>query len=152
MYFQLQNMLNQPSSLNNICLFLDEVVFIDVGKHRQSWIDGLLRRISQVLANQKHREKSKWVIRVFRRSSGFRLGLIHLPLDYNSHFDSRLVNSLKNYSYLQVHIFLHHLFNNLQYFLPIISVREVWKEILIINPAFLVNKQKKLPKKKLFQQ
>ena len=38
------------------------------------------------------------------------------------------------------------MFNNLQDFLPIISVREVWKKILIINPAFLVNKQKKLPK------
>ena len=49
---QLQNMLNQPSSLNKICLFLDEVVFIDVGKHRQSLINVLLRRISQVLANQ----------------------------------------------------------------------------------------------------
>ena len=49
---QLQNMLNQPSTLNKICLFLDEVVFIDVGKHRQSLINGLLRRISQVLANQ----------------------------------------------------------------------------------------------------
>ena len=69
-------------------------------------------------------------------------------IDYNSHFDSRLVNSFQNHSYLQVYVFRHHVFNNLQDFLPIISVREVWKKILIINPAFLVNKQKKLPKKK----
>ena len=67
-------------------------------------------------------------------------------IDYNSHFDSRSVNSFQNYSYLQAYIFRHHVFNNLQDFLPIISVREVWKKILIINPAFLVNKQKKLPK------
>ena len=67
-------------------------------------------------------------------------------IDYNSHFDFRSVNSFQNYSYLQAYIFRHHVFNNLQDFLPIISVREVWKKILIINPAFLVNKQKKLPK------
>ena len=83
-------MLNQPSSLNNICLFLDEVVFIGDGKHRQSLINDLLRRISQVLANQTtEKEKSKWLIRVFRWSSGFRLCLSYVPLDYNSHFDAR---------------------------------------------------------------
>ena len=72
---------NQPSSLNNSCLFLDEIVSIDVGNHRQSLINGSLRRISQVLANQKQREreKSKWLIRVFRKNSGFRLGLIYIP-------------------------------------------------------------------------
>ena len=63
-----------PVLITNICLFLDEVAFIDVGKHRQSLIDGLLRRISQVLANQKQREKSKWPIRVFRRNSGRNFG------------------------------------------------------------------------------
>ena len=37
--------------------------------------------ISHVIANQKQREreKSKWLIRVFRRNSGFRLGLIYVP-------------------------------------------------------------------------
>ena len=65
---------NLPVLITNICLFLDEVVFIDVGKHRQSLIDGLLRRISQVLANQKQRDKSKWPIRVFRRNSGRNFG------------------------------------------------------------------------------
>ena len=64
----------------------------------------------------------------------------------NSHFDSWLVDSFQTHSYLQVYIFLHQLFNNLQDFLPIISVRELWKEILIIHTAFLINKQKKLPK------
>ena len=65
---------NLPVLITNICLFLDDVVFIDVGKHRQSLIDGLLRGISQVLANQKQREKSKWPIRVFRRNSGRNFG------------------------------------------------------------------------------
>ena len=64
-----------------------------------------------------------------------------------SHFDSgRLVDFFQDHSYLQVYIMLHHDFNNLQDFLPIISVRKVWKEILIIHTAFLINKQKELPK------
>ena len=49
---------NLPVLITKICLFLDEVVFIDVGKHRQSLIDGLLRKIIQVLANQKQRERN----------------------------------------------------------------------------------------------
>ena len=52
MYPNFKTCLTNLPVLNNICLFLDEVVFIDVGKHRQSLINGLLRRISQVLVNQ----------------------------------------------------------------------------------------------------
>ena len=51
--------------------------------------------------------------------------------------DYYLNRSAPGYLYLQVDVFLHHVFDNFQDFFPIISVREVWKQLLVINSAFL---------------
>ena len=41
-------------------------------------------------------------------------------------------------SYSQVHVFLHHVFDNFQDLIPVVSVREIWEELLIVKSTSLL--------------